>query len=125
MLCVDFLSTSSLHVSPTEFALVIAANEQNCVKKGFPADRNSKNIHSLFQNETAVNSMLSLTGTSLVVEFTRKVWSLPHKYLVTNKMKEIRIIRKFKTLLNKLKEDLDIHFVIDLSFFGIDHSNVL
>uniref|UniRef100_A0A3P9M210 Reverse transcriptase domain-containing protein n=1 Tax=Oryzias latipes TaxID=8090 RepID=A0A3P9M210_ORYLA len=135
---VEFLSTYSLHVSPAEFSLVTGAipggvrllcssspsntpcfppklTDLWCGKIFFSTSRNNQSIRSLFQNEIATKPFVISYWNSFGCRIQwEKVWSLPQKYFITNKIRAIsfKILHKVypvKQFFTKFKKDLDIN----------------
>lgn len=133
----EFLVHFNFPVTPKEFSLVFSAINSNivslfrgvtwihkpiiklvdtvCGKICFSQSKNNKSIRSLFVNQV-VSKPCSITYWNNFVRIPKweSIWSLPHKFLVTNKIKEIsfKLIHKFypvKHFLSKFKKDIDIN----------------
>uniref|UniRef100_A0A9J8ACX2 Reverse transcriptase domain-containing protein n=1 Tax=Cyprinus carpio carpio TaxID=630221 RepID=A0A9J8ACX2_CYPCA len=134
----EFLSYFNLPVSPKEFASVIGAISLSvvslcrgisyskrvsllqvadtiCGKVCFSTSKNNKAIRSLFQKELVSKPhVISYWSRFIGTINWNKVWLLPNKYIITNKVKEIsfKILHKFypaKHFLSKFNKDIDVN----------------
>lgn len=134
----EFLVKHGIPVSPKEFAIVADAVPHGVVMLfrglSFPIlchsvdlcntyvgkqclssskSKNNKKIRVLFQMESISVPYVLSYWNGLVSDIPwKKVWSLPHKYLITNKMREIafKLIHRVypdKCFLKRLKKDID------------------
>lgn len=135
----EFTTYYDFPVTAKEFALVMGAIPHGSVtlcRGSFPSDvslvnlddapcgkvcfstthkNNNKAIRSLFQNEIVTKPYVITYWSNFVSNIPwLKVWALPHKYLITNKIKEIsfKILHKMypvKHFLKKFKPYLNIN----------------
>ncbi len=133
----EFLVHFNFPVTPKEFSLVFSAinscivslfrdvklvdmpivnlTDTICGKICFSQTKNNKSIRSLFLKKVATKPC-SISYWSKFVRIPKweNVWLLPHKFFVTNKVKEIyfKIIHLFypvKHFLSKFKKDIDVN----------------
>ncbi len=133
----EFLEHFNFPVTPKEFSLVLSAinsgivslfrdvilvdmpivnlTDTVCGKICFSQTKNNKSIRALFLKEVTTKPC-SIAYWSNFVRNPKweSVWLLPHKFFVTNKVKEtsFKIIHKFypvKHFLSKFKKDIDVN----------------
>jgi len=134
----EFLVKHGIPVTPKEFAIVADAVPQGVLMlfKGFSSSslyrsvdlcktfvgkqcfsssksKNNKKIRVLFQEESVSMPCVISYWNGFVSDIPwKKVWTLPHKYLITNKIREItfKLIHRVypdKCFLKRLKNDIN------------------